>query len=61
MHLFFALSILMFACDKAGPSTIQDDIALVREMKAWFEATDYQASGYSNMEEALEAIYQDGG
>jgi hypothetical protein len=34
---------------------------MAREMKLWFEATDYEASGYSNLEEALEDIYQDEG
>lgn len=56
-----ALPILIFGCDKAGPLTIQDDMALVREMKAWFEATDYLSSGHSNLEQGLEAIYQDDG
>jgi hypothetical protein len=58
---FFILSILISACDKAGPLTIQDDMALVREMKVWFEATDYLSSGYSSLEQGLEAIYQDDG
>jgi hypothetical protein len=48
-------------CQK-GESTSGDEIAgLLKEMKAWFEATDYEASGYSSLEEALNDIYQDEG
>lgn len=56
-----AAGMLLFGCQK-GESEAPDEAAgLLRDMKAWFEATDYEASGYSSPEEALDDIYQDEG
>ena len=56
-----SLCTILSGCQESGPSIVQDDIGIAGEMKSWFEATDYQASGYASLEEALEDIYQDEG
>ena len=54
-------SLIMLGCQESDPALLQDDLGLAGEMKSWFAATDYQASGYGSLEEALEGIYQDEG
>ena len=56
-----AVFALVSGCQKAGPPVTQDDIRLAQEMKTWFEATDYKASGFATLDEALDKIYQDDG
>ncbi len=56
-----ALCVILPGCRESGPVLLQDDLGIAGEMKSWFEATDYQASGYASLEEALEDIYQDEG
>ena len=48
-------------CQKGEAESADEGTALLREMKTWFEATDYEAYGYSSLEEALDDIYQDDG
>ena len=51
----------LLGCQKGETDAADEATGLLAEMKAWFEATDYQASGYSSLEEALDDIYQDEG
>jgi hypothetical protein len=61
--VLLVLLTLAWGCqtERATPTPTQNDRSLAGDMKAWFEATDYDASGFSSLEEALEGIYQDDG
>ncbi|MGD9400935.1 MAG: hypothetical protein PVF95_01575 [bacterium] len=54
-------SALLAGCQKGESTSADESTQLLTEMKAWFEATDYEASGYASLEEALADIYQDDG
>ena len=56
-----AVCALLPGCQKSEPTSGDEVTALLGEMRAWFEATDFEASGYSSLEEALDDIYQDDG
>ena len=45
---------------KIGASN-QNGVELLKRCQEWFEAIDFEASGYSSLEEAMNDIYQDFG
>lgn len=55
------LTTIMFGCQKNDASSSNSELELVREMKSWFETLDFEASGYANLQEGLEGIFQDEG
>ncbi len=56
-----ALFALPAGCQKSDTGPADQGTALLTEMKAWFDATAYEAMGYSSLTEALDDIYQDDG
>jgi hypothetical protein len=53
--------VLLAGCQKGEPKSADEGVELLKEMKAWFEATDYEAYGFATLEEALDDFYQDDG
>lgn len=58
---FLLVSALLAGCQKGEPTSTDEAARLLTDMKAWFEAADYEAAGYASLEEALDDIYQDDG
>ena len=52
---------LLTGCQKGESTSSDEGTRLLTDMKAWFEAADYEAAGYASLEEALDDIYQDDG
>ena len=59
--LALAVCLAPAGCQKEDTGSADEGAGLHAEMKAWFEATDYEAHGYASLEEALDDIYQDEG
>ena len=56
-----AIGGFLAGCQNGESPSVDEGTTLLKEMKTWFEATDYEASGYASLEEALDDIYQDDG
>jgi hypothetical protein len=61
LALALAVSLAPAGCQKGDADSADEAAGLLGEMKAWFEATDYETYGYASLQEALDDIYQDEG